>query len=372
MKPLIVLVPDYMSWILGAWSRNIVKHLSSHYNFIIFPLNEIRKRPHFAIKILIKANAVHCLSQCAFADIQEIKKLHKLNNLKLIFSYHHHQSDDDYDYSRSADAVMTVCESFRQELIKNDIFKSKIFKVFNGVDVGFYRPLDKARSRKMLGIGYDSFVIGFAGKYRSNHDDRKGLDIFYQTLTKLAKEKLHVHIVITGPGWDSMITKFNDAGISITYKSFLKQSMMPYFYNSLDCYLITARLEGGPVPLLEAMACNVPVITTPVGHVPEVVNDQYNGLLIRLNDADITLEKIKELYASKSRQATISSHSREVILDRHTWGKTMNSLLPLYKYVLNSSKCSNVSSVYCRITSIVLSGLDYQNNMRIFKSQKSI
>jgi len=55
------------------------------------------------------------------------------------------------------------------------------------------------------------------------------------------------------------------------------------FYRSLDAYICTSRTEGGPHPILEASSCGIPVISTPVGIAPELIEDKINGLLIKRN-----------------------------------------------------------------------------------------
>src|SRR5262249_21187815 len=52
------------------------------------------------------------------------------------------------------------------------------------------------------------------------------------------------------------------------------------FYHSLDAYLVGSRVEGTPNPGLEAAACGIPVISTRVGNMPELIRDGENGFLI--------------------------------------------------------------------------------------------
>jgi glycosyltransferase involved in cell wall biosynthesis len=69
---------------------------------------------------------------------------------------------------------------------------------------------------------------------------------------------------------------------------------MPEFYHSIDVYVCASRSEGTPSPCLEAAACGLPVITTRVGNMPELIRDGENGYFIE-RDADDLAEKLGRL-----------------------------------------------------------------------------
>ncbi|MEO8159612.1 MAG: glycosyltransferase family 4 protein [Betaproteobacteria bacterium] len=75
------------------------------------------------------------------------------------------------------------------------------------------------------------------------------------------------------------------------------------FAYGLDLYVCASRSEGTPNPFLEAAACGVPLVTTRVGNMPELVRDGENGLFFDGSPADlaakITLLRDAPLYASQ-------------------------------------------------------------------------
>ena len=72
------------------------------------------------------------------------------------------------------------------------------------------------------------------------------------------------------------------------------QAEMLEFYRSLDVYVCASRSEGTPNPCLEAAACGLPVITTRVGNMPELIRNGENGFFVERNAADIA-EKLRWL-----------------------------------------------------------------------------
>jgi glycosyltransferase involved in cell wall biosynthesis len=66
------------------------------------------------------------------------------------------------------------------------------------------------------------------------------------------------------------------------------------FYRSLDVYVCASRSEGTPNPCLEAAACGLPVVTTRVGNMPELIRDGENGFFVERDVMDIA-EKLRWL-----------------------------------------------------------------------------
>jgi hypothetical protein len=101
-------------------------------------------------------------------------------------------------------------------------------------------------------------------------------------------------------------------------------------YRCLDVYWVTARIEGGPVPLLEAMSSGVCCVTTPVGIAPELVRDGDNAFLAPIDDADTFIERTAELAADPYLRKRMAQAARQTILDGYRWEQTTQSARDLY------------------------------------------
>ncbi|MEM8493307.1 MAG: glycosyltransferase [Pseudomonadota bacterium] len=139
--------------------------------------------------------------------------------------------------------------------------------VTNAKSVGF--AVDTDRFSPILRVG----VVGRA----YSHTRRKGEDL-------LAELNLPpgVEIVFSGEGWHRPSIRVTD-------------SDMPKFYSSLDYLLVPSRIEGGPAPLLEALACGVPVIApSDIGFVSEFPHISFrNGDLASLEETLLRLYEEK-------------------------------------------------------------------------------
>src|SRR4030095_15670118 len=102
-------------------------------------------------------------------------------------------------------------------------------------------------------------------------------------------------------------------------------------YHALDFYWVTARVEGGPVTLLEAMSCEVCCLTTPVGIAREIVKDGQNAVLLPFNDAVPFVEQTVALISDTTRRQQIARAARETILREMHVGITTQKVSEVYE-----------------------------------------
>lgn len=87
-------------------------------------------------------------------------------------------------------------------------------------------------------------------------------------------------------------------------------------YHKASFYICASEMEGTPNPALESLACGLPVISTRVGNMPEIIVDGYNGYLVERNVAAIAeaIEKLKH-----ADLVQLSQNARQSILNGWTW-----------------------------------------------------
>lgn len=146
------------------------------------------------------------------------------------------------------------------------------------VDLERFRPRNQAACRATLKLDAEVQLIGFFGKESSNLHDRKGTQLLVATLQKLGNGS-PPELVLGGEGWSNLITVLRSAGIRVHDFRGACDALMPILYSCLDVYLCTSTVEGGPLPVLEAMAAGVCVVSTPVGQVGLWMQDGVSGYI---------------------------------------------------------------------------------------------
>ena len=87
--------------------------------------------------------------------------------------------------------------------------------------------------------------------------------------------------------------------------------------------------------LLEAGACEKPVIGTRVGGVPEVIDEGKTGLLVEYGDSDGLAKAIIRLLGDEQRRKEMGKAARERVRNNFTWPKIVDQLEKVYKEVLS-------------------------------------
>ena len=108
---------------------------------------------------------------------------------------------------------------------------------------------------------------------------------------------------------------------------------MPAAYRSFDIFVQSSIYEPFGLALVEAMACGVPVIATRVGAIPEIIEDNINGLLVEPDNAEALASKIQLLADRLDLRAKLSEMGRKNVEERFSLKKHMQELLRVYKKV---------------------------------------
>ena len=133
----------------------------------------------------------------------------------------------------------------------------------NGVDTEFFRPAVPPGPPPPV----RPLRVGWAGSLTNHGTGHRGVHEFIAPAVA-AVEGAELRLAAREQTWRS-------------------QEEMLDFYRSLDVYVCASRTEGTPNPCLEAAACGLPVVTTRVGNMPELIRDGENGFFVERDAADI-------------------------------------------------------------------------------------
>lgn len=231
------------------------------------------------------------------------RSLHKSNRLVMTW-FHGNDQDMHPDNQRMIkmlpkalprlSKIVTASTIIKNRLVSWGVPDSSIALIPLGVDLSLFKPPtleQRENHRASMGIPENSICIGSFQKDGQGWGEGlepkliKGPDIFLKAIEKIAKQ-LPVFVLLTGPSRGYVKQGLKELGISFRHdyvKSY--EELVPY-YQCLDTYLVSARDEGGPQTLLEAMATGVPVISTRVGMAMDVIEDDVNGCLVDVEDVE--------------------------------------------------------------------------------------
>jgi glycosyltransferase involved in cell wall biosynthesis len=107
--------------------------------------------------------------------------------------------------------------------------------------------------------------------------------------------------------------------------------------NASDVFVLSSSWEGRPMSVMEAMAAGLPVVSTAVGGVPELVVNGVSGLLVPAGDAQALAEAIVQLGCDANRRAAMGNAARQTALERFDVRVMSRAYATLYLELLHSS-----------------------------------
>ncbi|MDD4013183.1 MAG: glycosyltransferase family 4 protein [Candidatus Omnitrophica bacterium] len=339
-KPRVLLIPDRTQWILGTMAREIERWNPDH-DFYVVSQPMIIKNPGRFKDAARSFDIVHHLNQYEYENIRPVIGKERVS----VMSVHHVVDWERVSSCKEHDAVMTASGEWADVILGRGVPSSKVCLVPYGVDSSLFRPFEnsrKERIRRSLGLLKHAFVIGFFSSILSNEKDRKGVDVFLESLRAIARACPRVSFLVVGPGWRSVVKDAKKAGIRVVNVGFVENTRMPFYYNALDVYWITSRIEGGPVPLLEAMSCGIPVISTPVGMARDIVTDGNNGFIFPKGDVSGFVSKSLELSELPVLARRIGEAGRDTVVSNHQWKELSSTIPRLYSAAMANAAVSKV------------------------------
>ena len=135
---------------------------------------------------------------------------------------------------------------------------------------------NKSSLRKKYGFSEDDYIIGSFQRDTEGSDLVspkliKGPDIFIDLVDRLNNNQ-NIRILLTGTRRQYVINKLKELGINYKYFEMVQIDQLNEFYNILDLYLVSSRLEGGPQAVLECAVTKTPIISTDVGVASEILH----------------------------------------------------------------------------------------------------
>jgi len=325
----VLFVPDYVDWVTGTIAKNIARFnpwieatiASGPVIDAIFA-----ERP----ELMRNFDLVHFT--CPFASKQWLSRFRDL--VPCVTSHHHVSDWDLIKHNVEGDAIIVGSPEWSEDLRVRGVDISRVFCVPYGVDANLFQPAsaDQRRTvRQKLKLGSSATVVGFFGKNSSNDHDRKGIDVFTKAIVSLNRCIPQLAVLIVGPGWQELTSGLNSSGVKCVWIPFVEElNGLSEMYQALDFYWVTARVEGGPVTLLEAMSAEVCCLTTAVGLAREIVNDGENAVLLPFNDPEAFAERTATLAVDESECKRLGSNARKTILEQMHLGVTAKGVVNVY------------------------------------------
>jgi glycosyltransferase involved in cell wall biosynthesis len=339
-KPRVLIMPNAASWIVGQMAMHIIRHFADRYEFWLFTDKTARLRPDLVRALLPSLDFIFPLTDKSYNLLRKAAHPSPLPPSLLWLHHVTTWNPSMREALRDSAEIIACTEGWREQIELQSEAGIPVTVVPHGVDPMALRRV--ASQRCLFAIPSDCFVVGFVGSKTSNYDEgRKGLDALHTILAAARSRIPNFHISFLGLGWEHEVRQLRSQGISANYVGFIPETQLAAFYSSIDAYLMTSRVEGGPCTVLEAMACQTPVVATRVGLVPEVITDGVTGFSAPVGDAPAMVSHLVQLASSPDLRERMGVAARAAVAPSRSWSETLRSLeQPLARMTLRSTRKS--------------------------------
>jgi glycosyltransferase involved in cell wall biosynthesis len=238
--------------------------------------------------------------------------------------------------SKRADMIIADSESTRRDAMRFiGIHPGKITTVHLGYQEIFRQISDEeylhvVRQRYSLP---DRFIF-----YAGALEPRKNIPLLLRVFEQLAQDQQELYLVLTGgTGWDNQETlaRMNSMHVRdrIVRLGHIDHIDLPAIFNLADVFVYPSLYEGFGLPPLEGMACGVPVITTNISSMPEVVGTA--GLLVPPNDEAALSQAIQQVLGDDELRQRLREAGPQRAAG-FTWRHTADNTLKIYERVLSA------------------------------------
>jgi len=195
--------------------------------------------------------------------------------------------------------------------------------VYAGLDTDRFRPMRKDDAREKLGIKRDAKILLYAGRFV----EEKRIGLILKAFKEVESGDKEALLVLVGAGRDEEALKQIATSLSlerIIWRPVAARTEMSLLLAAADATIIASSQEGLPTIAMESLACGTPVVSTPVGIVPEIVKDGVNGYIVS------ELEALPEIM----EKALVTSSSLSVncaeSVRRFSWESVVKEVMAVY------------------------------------------
>ncbi|OAI20480.1 glycosyltransferase WbuB [Methylomonas lenta] len=245
---------------------------------------------------------------------------------------------------KNANAVTTICEGLRKDIISRGVSADKITVIPNAVDIDAFTYGESADVDLIQQLNLQGkTVLGFIGSFYAY----EGLLLLLDALPDIIKHQPNVRLLLVGGGPQVQQVKHKIKSLDlqdfVILAGRVPHEQVQRYYNLVDMFVyprLSMRLTDLVTPLkpLEAMAQGRVLLASDVGGHHELIRDQETGYLFKAGDKDSLSESVLSALADQSQWEKIRQAGRRYVEEERNWQRSVSNYQSVYANILQANK----------------------------------
>ncbi len=215
-------------------------------------------------------------------------------------------------YDLNVISFVTCSKWLQSEAQKSPLMKDcSILSIPNPIDTSFFKQINKAEARKLLGLPLDRKLVLFVAQKVDNP---------FKGMSYLPHENVGWEYVMMGSGEEKIRETLHGTVVhSLGYVTDAEKIRLAY--NAADAFVLPSLSENLPNTIMEAMACGTPSVGFNVGGIPEMIDHKINGYVAEYKDSDDLRKGIEYVltndFSRECREKVMECYSEEAVVKRY-------------------------------------------------------
>lgn len=239
-----------------------------------------------------------------------------------------------------ADALVSLSTEMTREFLEAGAPAERIHVIPQSADVERFQPAspgERAGLRAKLGLARDERIVTFTGRIVSY----KGVPGLVEIWQDVLKEHRDARLLIVGGGGIDIYNCEEEMKQLVAARGLQGQvtftgpvGNVDEYLRASDIYAFPTENEAFPLALLEAMACGLPAVATPVGGIPDVIAHEQNGLIVEPGNRQQLQAAIERLLADPPLRGSLGANARRTVEERYTRDLVTGKYIELFRQCL--------------------------------------
>jgi glycosyltransferase involved in cell wall biosynthesis len=244
----------------------------------------------------------------------------------------------------ASDCIVAPSRKFRQDFVAAfPHFDGKTTFIHNGIDVVEVNRI-APQSLELSSTALPSYILSVTA-----YKPQKAVDVLVRAFKLVCEAMPAIKLILVGRGYQRDSLEALAATLQVRDRiEFLGPSPWPEVINLMrgcEVFVLSSRFETFGIVLLEAMACQKPVVATTAGGMPEIIENGKDGILVAPEDARALADALLTLLRDSTLRKRIAANGRSTVTDRFLLDRTVAAYEKLFEGLVAGKAPGKIANV---------------------------